>query len=350
MKFPNTRFGIVALGVLLLPADAPAQTLVTTCGQTVSDDGVLTADLDCTGSAPAITLTENTQFKLSGYTFTGPVRCSGVCFVAGPGTLNGDITGDPDVDIFVGDGIAMHGDMTTDAAASVISQGTVYGTVTGDEVYVLSATVRESPGSGVIGNFVGMIDGTVTQNTGNGVECTSCELYLSQVGNNGGNGVMCNRPLVDPKRGKAYLYSTQVENNDGHGIDCLKSVTIDGGWSRGSGGTNVHVLGGEKNGGPRWGKVTASNAAIDFGDVGIETLRTKLTNVTVTNNDTDGIRATKITLKSSHAVSNRLSVDCGVSESCVDLRSVKKPRVDDMSSCERSDDTHGVSWEVCSLD
>lgn len=82
---------VIALcgGVAVARADA---TPVTACGQTVSGNGALTADLDCSATAgPAVTLAPGAHLDLGGFTLTSTdtgVLCdTGRCAVSGPGTI-----------------------------------------------------------------------------------------------------------------------------------------------------------------------------------------------------------------------------------------------------------------------
>ena len=67
-------------------------TPVTTCGQTVDGEGVLTADLDCSATTgPAVILQPGSRLELSGFTLLGNeigVHCEvGKCIIEGPGTI-----------------------------------------------------------------------------------------------------------------------------------------------------------------------------------------------------------------------------------------------------------------------
>ena len=65
---------------------------VTSCGQTVDGEGVLTADLDCSATTgPAVFLERGSRLELSGFTLLGNeigVQCAvGRCTIEGPGTI-----------------------------------------------------------------------------------------------------------------------------------------------------------------------------------------------------------------------------------------------------------------------
>src|SRR5262245_58854444 len=67
-------------------------TSVTTCGQSVSGNAVLVADLDCSaGPDPAIDLASGARLYLQGFTLTADhtgVKCElGSCKIIGPGTI-----------------------------------------------------------------------------------------------------------------------------------------------------------------------------------------------------------------------------------------------------------------------
>ena len=79
----------------LATTTADAQmTQVTTCGQIVSGDAELAADLDCTGFTDDEALTIEGTLHLNGHTLTGgpsyAVHCpQGACTIVGPGTIRG---------------------------------------------------------------------------------------------------------------------------------------------------------------------------------------------------------------------------------------------------------------------
>lgn len=86
--------GAVAIAALSIGTSrlALGATVVTTCGQSVSGDAVLNADLDCSaGPDPAIDLASGARLYLQGYTLTGNmtgVQCEvGSCKIIGPGSI-----------------------------------------------------------------------------------------------------------------------------------------------------------------------------------------------------------------------------------------------------------------------
>jgi hypothetical protein len=90
----TTRLATLILGavLLMLSADAAiADTVVTTCGQSVTGPAVLEADLDCSAaSGPAVVLANGGSLSLGGFTLTAKevgVQCIGRCGILGPGTI-----------------------------------------------------------------------------------------------------------------------------------------------------------------------------------------------------------------------------------------------------------------------
>lgn len=92
-----TRFFLTQV-LTALPATSSIAIDITACGQTVPDrvSAILTADITCPGSGPAITLGHNARLRLDGHTVTGGtigVECLGGCRVTGPGAVTGALTG-----------------------------------------------------------------------------------------------------------------------------------------------------------------------------------------------------------------------------------------------------------------
>jgi len=81
-----------AVAVVFLGSAHAAPVPVTSCGQTVSGVGVLTADLDCSATTgPAVKLKRGAHLELGSFTLTATdtgVLCdTGRCTVTGPGTI-----------------------------------------------------------------------------------------------------------------------------------------------------------------------------------------------------------------------------------------------------------------------
>jgi hypothetical protein len=78
--------------VLILVGNAPAQTVVSSCGQEVKGFASLDADLDCTGFVGNAVTIHGGKLALNGHTLTGgtiTVYCDRNCTLSGPGTITG---------------------------------------------------------------------------------------------------------------------------------------------------------------------------------------------------------------------------------------------------------------------
>ena len=88
----------LTVGLTALPATSSIAMDITVCGQTVPDGvrAILTADITCPGSGPAITLGHRARLRLDGHTVSGGtngVECLSTCRVTGPGAVTGALTG-----------------------------------------------------------------------------------------------------------------------------------------------------------------------------------------------------------------------------------------------------------------
>jgi hypothetical protein len=86
-------FALVGIVALSLGASAAsAQTVVTTCGQEVSGDVVLAADLDCTGVELGLVINGG-KLAMNGHSISNAndenVRCTKPCTIVGPGLITG---------------------------------------------------------------------------------------------------------------------------------------------------------------------------------------------------------------------------------------------------------------------
>ena len=90
-RLPVAAYLTVAVACFSTSARATAVP-VTSCGQMVEGEGVLTADLDCSATTgPAVFLGPGARLELSGFTLLGNeigVQCAvGLCMIEGPGTI-----------------------------------------------------------------------------------------------------------------------------------------------------------------------------------------------------------------------------------------------------------------------
>jgi hypothetical protein len=93
MRFviPFLRAVALVTAVVAQPHDAAAIIPVTTCGQELNGDGMLTGALDCTGFDHEAVVVHRGTLRLNGFTIGGGagVLCEGPCAVIGPGRVTG---------------------------------------------------------------------------------------------------------------------------------------------------------------------------------------------------------------------------------------------------------------------
>lgn len=193
---PIARLRVVSTAVILLAwaALASAQTKVTTCGQVVTGNAFLSADLDCTGFAdqveippqgsiydpptqllgPAVVISKKGTLDLQGHTITGGnvgVYCPRKCEIVGGGTIAGastdgvlgskvtvrdtTITGSGDVGLFVNYLLRVYDGTIT---------GNAHATWYGDKAKFVRSTITGNTEFGITGKRIELVDSTATGN------------------------------------------------------------------------------------------------------------------------------------------------------------------------------------------
>ena len=280
---------LVPLLVILLPAALrAASTEVNTCGQAVSGNAHLAANLDCTGFAgDAVTLNGGT-FDLRGFTLTGGqangVKCTDSCTVRSD-PAGGTITGSQ------GDGVllSLFGAVLQIEDVSITGNtlNGVEGPVTG-VVKVFRATVMGNGQSGVLAHARRVrVDGSTLSNNGgagvyDGIASSSAmSVKNSMVTGNGWNGI---------GGGKTKVQDSQVLNNGAalasaaiharRGVRLIRS-TVQGNL----GGIAVHATQGHG------ATIVDSDVVSNTGDGVVSTGNLKLKRSTVTGNTGNGLDA-----------------------------------------------------------
>lgn len=378
------RTSVAAIGAVLLGIGQAAtavagQTPVTTCGQVVSGNGVLLADLDCTGIVgPGVILTDHARLDLRTFTLSGGdgdgVLCEGYCRVSGRDTsLGGTITG------FTGDGVVgrspvessaqlrlyrinirdnggngarvdeAEGTVTVsksfiegnDAAGLVspqrmrvsrtlVSGNTLEG-VRGAKVYVLDSTV-EMNGIGVdASNYLNLNHSDVLDSVGDGIRLgASLQVFKAHITGNGDSGIVFSSVF-----GEAHVQFAEISDN---GLD---GIRVDG---------------------PQPDRLRLELVfARHNGRHGVVANRLLLHQCRIDENAFHGVYmppgmgACTLNIDQYSLVGNGTDASCGVSAACADIASCETPaNISSHSVCGTSYDSAsgfpGVSWGVCDDD
>ncbi len=311
---------------------AVAQTAVTSCGQTVADDGVLAADLDCSAAPLGVALSEGAGLDLNGRRLQGLVQCTADCRIDGPGQIEGKIEAE-----------------TLDLS---------------------NATVQD--GQGIQATTVTIAGSQILRNSG-GVVCRNCSVDSSEISDNG-LGIQCIQRTYTVggghrEAGKLEMTNSIVRNNGAYGVRCARAAVIDGSEISGHV-TGIEVWGSSyqpKPSGSYFGKAFVSNSTIsgnsDYGVFAWGRAELLNCNVLANGRGVGGVRhgariesSSVLDSASYGAEGKRVTlIDSVVSgsgtgnPSASDLYSTMRPRVDEGSSCGTSDGPNG-DWNVCSMD
>ena len=158
--------GVVALA-FASGSPASAQVPVSTCGNFISGDAVLTADLDCSGEpedSSVITFSSRARLDLAGFTIIGPalsrgvIRCYRACDVVGPGTIVGGRWG------IVANRPSGGSPYTNVTAEGVVFQDQLLEAIVGKRVHVIGSLIDNAGRSAVSARSSTTIEGTTISN------------------------------------------------------------------------------------------------------------------------------------------------------------------------------------------
>lgn len=278
---------------------ACADTDVAHCGQTVTDAGQMTADLDCTGYPfPAIILDRNATLDMQGFVLiagaSDGIACLGRCNVHGGGDVSGAmILGAGNCGIRALGGRLEASDLTIRAseADGVCGSDRLKAELT-------KVNLEFNRHNGVLAKRLLATDCVATSNTRTGFRATKVTLVRSRVDGSGFVGVSGNFP------GSVRLIDSQVFTAGDYGIGNANRVRLERSLVQGAW---IH-----------------------------------------------GIRARSVVLRESTIVDSGQAPECGTEVACRDIVSRAKPRLRD-STCETSSREVGggpepaatVPWGVC---
>jgi hypothetical protein len=354
-------------GLFAVAGVSQAATEVTTCGQSYSGNGFLSADLDCTGFPGDAITVDGGSLDLRGFTLTGGnangvicdancqvkseppggriINANGVAIGSGSaallritgveldGNVSAIVSGGP---VTVEDSVITNSGPTADILSNTsmkLIRTTVIGInriiavggpikvvdsqisncaqdcLNGDPVRVRNSTIAGAGLDGIVGSTVAVRDSEISGHAGAGIRGASkLRVIRSAITGNAGRGVwgMFN--------GRARIAHSDVSGNDLEGVFYLDHLRI----------TDSTIT---SNG--RSGISTGTSSVFSS----CRTLH--VSDSTVTGNGTD------------------VAV-CGVTETCADLATCLVAPVLNDSSCDTSYDTEsgfpGTSWGVCSSD
>jgi len=334
--------------LLLSTAPASAQVAVDTCGQVVSDSGVLVADLDCVGVLgpyeSAVTLRGGKrELDLAGFTVRGgryAVECEGNCSV------------------------------TSSAPGAAIADATLFGIYSCANLKLENVAISDNGSDGVrVGNRGRLANLSLSGNGGSGVSAgslgTNCSgepvgrakagaLRLDGVSatNNGRHGVSVG--------GKVKLQDTIASFNASRGVFATqiaaRDSTIEGNGAAGLD-AGDHQLPGRKMIVRRCSVIDNAWYGIVEGDPYSVLKRFQVRDSEVTGNGWGGIvsKGTEVTpeVRNTKAIGNTLGPACS-SGLCGDIATAREPRVDDDVQCDTSyvqgSGVPGTNWGICALD
>ena len=371
------RYGALVLATTCaaFATTANAQTIVDTCGQNISGDAVLAADLDCSAATePWIIFETSGSLSLGGHTFSGTVIADVQALdIVGPGTITG-----PDDGVFSHGGI-VHGPHIRVSGGASISGNGGYGihvqASAGNRpsVAVESAAVSNNALGGIAMSTISAcpanecipvsklrLDGaTVTGNGGPGVVAMNLSIRDSIVSGNVSGVVLSFEYVLR----RLTVRNSTIDGNSDTGIlaqgaasavvKVLDSSVSDNGIAVSGSTTNERMKMTF-----RGMTATGNQAGIVIDPTGFQT-KAKLSIVgsTITGTQRSAVRADSgvaVRLADSTLAGNGTHADCGVVIACADLETVDAPTVSSSASCETShvfdSGLPGANWGVCSGD
>jgi hypothetical protein len=180
---------VAALAVSAAPSRVAAQTAVTFCGQEFAGDGVLAADLDCTGFTSdigaAVLILKKGRLDLNGHTLKGANIAVGCFYHCEDGhycggrrceVSNGTIDGSTSYAFFGAKAVTVKNVTITN-----VGQWAIYG----DTVKLTDSTISGSQEIGVLGDSVKLVRTSITGSSNYGITSHRVRLLSSSVTGNG---------------------------------------------------------------------------------------------------------------------------------------------------------------------
>lgn len=367
---------VLGCGLLAATPALAAKIPVTTCGQFYEGVGVLTGNLDCTGSgAPGVHLGHSSTLDLAGFTLSGGdgdgVLCDDRCAVistdpgaeisgfAGYGVLA--VPGPEDAAFIRVNRVAIRDNgldgvrLEAEDGGVQVSKGEVSGNggagiVSPGRVRIGNQLVTGNALEGIRGASVS-VGGSVISFNGTGVQSSGyMRVSTSEVVDNIGDGIHAGPTLL--------TFRVHVERNGGTGI-VIDSVEGD---------TRIFLsevsyngLDGIRVDGQQLARVHTRLAFVRYnGRHGIAARRLEVSRTRVDFNAFHGIYAPPgdgdcvLSVQHYSMIGNGTDASCGVSVTCADIATCTLPANLNGTPCDTSYDTNsgfpGVSWGICDDD
>jgi hypothetical protein len=215
------RVRLAVLGLLACASVATAQTPITHCGASWSEDVVLTGDLDCSGDQnPAVTLADDVTLDLAGFTLTGgastAVSCVRDCRIVGGG---GTITGAALDGVVAPAGDVVASDVSISGNGGSGISAWQKGSVTATNVTTDDNGWGTGGGGGIEARFLTATGCAAAGNHRSGFFGAKLVTVIGSSSNGNRRGVYGHRKIV--------LVDSLVTNNS-HGVYGRKRVAIEG--------------------------------------------------------------------------------------------------------------------------
>ena len=370
---------IAALAVLAAASDpsaAAAQTMVSQCGTEYSGAGVLTGNLDCSGTEEAaITIGDHGSLDLMGFTITADTGV--ICHTRVPCTVKSSVPGGTvlasatpfwglwqlgDAGMIVRgvrvDGFEVGISLNSGRGSllledSVVTHTALRAVQVTEAARIERSSVSENEGDGTHSKTLRIVDSEITANGGVGISTNGLNLNRTVVAGNGASGIFA---AWGPHR----IRFGDVSRNGGHGVEAggyIRGISISDSMFDDNGGSGVHGF-----------KSIKAVRSTFSGNDGAGMLQfyewedssgIRLKDSTISGNGTHGAAQEpgvfrRLSLKRTTVTANAASLDCGVSIACADLSSPVSPKLDRSSACGTShvydSGIPGQTWEVCSND
>lgn len=221
----------LALSATLALAADPVP--VTTCGQVLEGDGILVADLDCSGETtdePAVVLARGGTLDLAGFTITSRaypdgsptsvVRCDRSCRIVGPGVILGSSTAY---------GACVEAKDFRPGRSVAVENATIAGAwigVLARNVTVEGSTISNNRSVGIWAGFARVEDSSIT---GNGLGADGSVMrggVFGQIKSRVENSTVTGNGMSGVYGWKLRVIDSTVSGNDAY-TDCASHLCID---------------------------------------------------------------------------------------------------------------------------
>jgi hypothetical protein len=332
--------GIPELGAVLGATPARAANLVHTCGQQISGEAYLPADLSCPGGSIAIEA--GGRLDLAGHTLDAWVDCfrpDGLddggempeCTITGPGTVRGRVFSEAAITVM--DATVEGGGIHSFARATV-----------------LGSTVREAGGPGVLAEYgdAEVVDSTVTGSLGGGAGVAAAGQILvsnSTIAGNQGPGVHGTEPAS-----VVHVEDSRVTGNFGDGVTGGRRITVvrsDVSANRGDG-IQTSII-------PVAARASVENSTVNGNGRGVFAPVLEIDSSTVRGNRHSGaIGRDSLTVTGRSSIADNGSDEsCGRIVACADIESSAAPSIARAAcgtSYKMGTGIPGTRWSACQFD